>query len=257
MKREATTLPALLNDRTRREREENDNPWLGEALREENERPRTLARCVQIFAHPAAKKIPSGQEEEGDRSGWTMPNWLVEEKEKRAEKRAKEKEAKEKDAKLSTARNHTLSFTGVLYTGRLRAKLPPSALLPMPDNLAEVEHGEQKESRNARKEGEMQGGPTDGGGGAGDTQRKRRLSRLAMSALTEQQKQERKLLQNREASRNRYSRSVGGNVKRKANKEFMSSLSVEDLQKRKALQARAASARSYKKRQLIAQHNGP
>ena len=148
MKREATTLPALLNDRTRREREENDNPWLGEALREENERPRTLARCIQIFAHPAAKKIPSGQEEEGDRSGWTMPNWLVEEKEKRAEKRAKEKE--EKDAKLSTARNHTLSCTGVLYTGRLRAKLPPSALLPMPDNLAEMEEEEMPRAQGVK-----------------------------------------------------------------------------------------------------------
>ena len=88
------------------------------------------------------EKIPSGQEEDGDRSGCTMPNWLVEEMEKRAEKRAKEKEAKEKDAKLSTARNHTLSCTGVLYTGRLRAKLPPSALLPMPDNLAEMEEEE-------------------------------------------------------------------------------------------------------------------
>jgi hypothetical protein len=141
----------MLNDRTRREREENDNPWLaGEALREENERLRTLARSIHIFAHPAAKKIPSGQEEEGDGSGWTMPNWLVEEKEKRAEKRAKEKEAKEKDAKLSTARNHTLSCTGVLYNGRLRAKLAPSAMLPMPDNLAEMEEEEMPRAQGVK-----------------------------------------------------------------------------------------------------------
>ena len=32
MMREATTLPAMLNDRTRREREENDNPWLAGAI---------------------------------------------------------------------------------------------------------------------------------------------------------------------------------------------------------------------------------
>ena len=57
MMREATTLPAMLNDRTRREREENDNPWLaGEALREETERLRILEemeRSMHIHAQLA------------------------------------------------------------------------------------------------------------------------------------------------------------------------------------------------------------
>ena len=68
MMREATTLPAMLNDRTRREREENDNPWLAGAIHVANVHAQ-LAKHVlvqqldmpDILAEMEEEEIPRAQ----------------------------------------------------------------------------------------------------------------------------------------------------------------------------------------------------